>query len=551
MIQRRLLTGLPGPGLVSAASRWCQELGADLALGHDDLYRVEVCLEELTTNLAKYGGVDCADLPVHLSLEIDEEQLRLDVVDRCAPFDPVAFEPTLLPATLSEVHVGGRGLQLLQAVSDDRRYEYRDGCNRLTLTFELEQPPRVPEPAQGLAGVAAFRGVSPAALDEALGVLTLQDLADDVTLLVRGQVNHSVLFVLEGSVHVFLDRPEGDDFIEVGAGECLGEMSVIDDLPVSAHVRGCGGARLLVVDGDTFVDRVLTVPGVARNIISAQAARTRRNDQVTIERTRQLMAMEQARREMDFARSIQASLLPAEPLFPDDDRLDCAGRMRPARDVGGDFYDVFLLDERHLLFVVADVCGKGLPAALFMVRAIAALRAQPRAQSPSEDHLAELVADLNTELCERNTAHQYLTAFVGLLDLSTRRLRYLDAGHPPTLLAVGRARFDLLEEPVNPPVGMVPGLSYRTGEVQLEPGSRLLLYSDGVTEAEDDAGRMFGEERLLEHCRSLPVGSAGDLVEAVVGAVESFVDGAQQSDDITVLAIACPDHGAPGGPGPE
>lgn len=540
MIRRHVLTGLPGPAFVSAASAWCLRLGSELSLAHDDLYRLEVCVEELTTNLDKYGGEACAQLPVVLTLEVDARRLLLEVVDRCAPFDPLAGGPAPVPAALADAPLGGRGLVLVRALSEDHRYEHRDGCNRLTLGFDLQQP--LPRPALpgSLTEVAVLRGVPAAVLDEALGALTVHDVAADLPLLERGDPNDEVFLVLDGTLRVDLDQPGGEDCIEIGPGECVGEMSVIDDLPVSAHVRVSAGSRLVVVDGHTFLDRLLAVPGVARNLLSEHAARTRRNDEATIERTRRLVEMEQARREMAFARDIQASLLPPEPLLADDARVDCAGRMRPAREVGGDFYDAFLLDDRHLLLVVADVCGKGLPAALFMVRAIAALRAQPRGLTPGDEHVVGLVAELNAELCDRNPARQYLTAFCGVLDLETRHLRYVNAGHTPALVALGDAPFEYLADPVNPPIGMVPGLAYRSGEVRLARGSRLVLHTDGVTEAEDGAGGMLGEERLLAWCRSLPVQPAADLADAVLAAVDEFADGAAQSDDVTVLALGCP-----------
>ncbi len=537
MIRRHVLTGIPGSGLVTAASRWCRAAGAGVTLGHDDLYRVEVCVEELTTNLAKYGGAGCSGLPVELVLEVDERAVRLEVTDRCAPFDPLVPVHAPVPERLADPRPGGRGLQLVRGLADTAVYEHRDGCNRVTLTFELTRPAGLPAAPEELGRVAVLRDVPAGDRDAALGPLTVHELAADLPLLERGRRNRSVLFVLEGVVRVHLDRADGEDFVELGVGECVGEMSVIDDLPVSAHVVATEGTRLLVVDSGTFLDRVLTLPGVARHLVSAQAARTRRNDRVLVERTRRLMAMEQARREMDLARDIQASLLPQEPLLPDEDRVDCAGLMRPAREVGGDFYDVLPLGARHLLFVVADVCGKGLPAALFMVRAIAALRAAPRPSSLSEGHLEQVVGDLNRELCERNATRQYLTAFFGLLDLGTRHLRFVDAGHPPPLLAPAGGAFAPVDVPVNPPVGMVPGLRYRSGALRLGPGSRLLVVTDGVTEAEDGAGRMLGDEGLLAIGGSLPEGGATALVEAVVAATDTFADGAPQSDDITVLCV--------------
>ena len=537
MMSRRVLLGLVGPTLVPSASRWVQELGSEFNLDDSDRYRIDLCLEELATNLVKYGGDPCTGQTVEWTAEVDGRRLHLRQVDRCVPFDPLAFTPAEVPANLADLQVGGRGIQLLREFSDHQQYERVDGCNRLTLVFDLVQPARPPRRVEGLDRVAIFRGVPEGLVDGALGGPTVWEVADDMVLLDRGEVNRSVLLLLMGELRVFLDRPEGDEFIAMEAGECVGEMSVIDDHPVSAYVQAKAGARLLVIDADTFLDRVLAIPRVSRNLISAQADRMRRSDELTIERMRKLMVMEQAQREMDFARDIQASLLPAEPLFSADARLDCVGRMRPAREVGGDFYDVFLLDDRHLLFIVADVCGKGLPAALFMVRAIAALRAQPREKSPTEQYVAELMASLNNQLCERNPARQYLTAFCGLLDLDTHRLRFVNAGHNPPLVAAGGTPFDYVREPVNPPVGMVPGLRYATGEAQLEPGSRIVVYTDGVTEAEDTSQGMLGEGRLRARIRGLTEATSHALVDAVFAEVESFAGDAPQSDDITVLVI--------------
>jgi serine phosphatase RsbU (regulator of sigma subunit) len=316
-------------------------------------------------------------------------------------------------------------------------------------------------------------------------------------------------------------------------------MSVIDDRPVSAYVVAEPGTRMLMIDADTFINRILVVPKVSRNLMSAMSERMRRSDQLTIQRVRKLMETEQAQRELQYARSIQESLLPKEPLFAGDTRVDCVGRMCTAREVGGDFYDTFFLDARHLFFVIADVCGKGLPAALFMVRAIAVLRAQSAHEGPSSDHAEKLIASLNTQLCSYNDAQQFLTAFCGILDLDTLTMRYINAGHNPPALAVGDAPFRYLEDPTNPIVGMIDGLSYRAGEIQLQPGSVLLLYTDGVTEAENIDGGMLGDDRLLECLNAETSRGAAHLVDIVFKDVNAFAGEALQSDDITVLAIRC------------
>jgi sigma-B regulation protein RsbU (phosphoserine phosphatase) len=538
--RRRLLVGPLGPSLVEAAGRWCRALGDEAGLDAQDRYRLELCVEELSTNLVKYSGEACVGSRVELQASFEAQRLQLRCVDRCAPFDPLAAPPPQAAQRLDELKVGGQGLHLLRTFSDACRYAHRDGCNRLTLVFELAQPPAIDlglAPAALAATAPIFRGVPEGTLEPLLAGLPVLDVFAELRLLQRGDANHAVLLVLQGMLHVYLDQPGAEDFLEVAAGECVGEMSVIDEQPVSAHVFATAGTRLLLIDGRSFLERLLAVPRVARNLMSAMAERMRRSDRLSIRRTRQLLALEQTRRELAFAHDIQASLLPAEPLLAGDARLDCVGRMRPARDVGGDFYDLFFLDHRHLLFVIADVCGKGLPAALFMVRAIAALRAQPRQAVQAELLLPALVSSLNEQLIAYNAARQFITAFCGVLDLQSHRLQYVNAGHNPPLVAPAGQPFAYLQEPISPLVGMVPGLRYRGGELQLAPGSTLLLYTDGVTEAEDAGRRMFGEVRLLQGLQPLARASASRLVDAVFAEVDAFAGGAPQSDDITVLAI--------------
>ena len=218
-------------------------------------------------------------------------------------------------------------------------------------------------------------------------------------------------------------------------------------------------------------------------------------------------------------------------------RVDCTGRMRPAREVGGDFYDAFFLDDDNLFFAVGDVCGKGLPASLFMVRAISALRAQTGTNYLDPSYIPEVIARLNQQLCVYNDKQQFLTAFCGILNVATGDVRFVNAGHNPPLVSDAAGRFVYLEEPLNPIIGMIQGLVYRPGTVRLPSGATLLLFTDGVTEAESVNACMYGEERLLELVNMGTLDHASDLVRNVVENVEGFVGEAPQSDDITVLAI--------------
>lgn len=576
LMKQRRLSGPLDQSLVSAASAWLQSLGAEFNFSHEDQYRIDMCFEELVTNVVNYSDSQFANQQVDLHAMIEAQRATLTLIDPAAPFDPFTRPPPTVAKTLAEFQIGGQGVHLVREFSDAHRYERRDGSNRLELVFNLSQPTRSsplssrmtrstdrrgqmmhPVPSQVCDGLhrrsardrramgfvswtQIFQDVPYAAIEDMVERLTIQDIVGELILLKPGDPNESVRVVLQGRLKVYLDQPGSGDFIDVGVGACVGEMSVIDHRPVSAYVVAEPGTKLLVIDADTFLNKMMAIPRVSRNLMSTLSGRMRRSDELTIQRMRRMMEMEQAQRELQYARSIQNSLLPSEPLFADDPRIDCVGRMCTAREVGGDFYDIFFLDPQHVFFVIADVCGKGLPAALFMVRAIAILRAQSGFERHSADYAERLIARLNNQLYEHNDAQQFLTAYCGILDLETLTVRYVNAGHNAPAITIGDDAFEYRGEPINPFVGMIEGIRYCAGEMQLKPGSVLLLYTDGVTEAENTKGDMLGDDRLLARLNAARARSARELVDAVFEDVTDFAAGAQQSDDITVLAIRCP-----------
>lgn len=581
MITRwRSLKGPLGQALVGDAGRWLRSLADEFVISAGDLYRIDLCLEELIFNVANYSAAEYAGQPVELSVQIEGQRLAFVLTDPAAPFDPFSVPEPVKAATLEEMQIGGQGIHLVREFSNAYRYDRIDGKNRVELIFNLDEslddssrnvkvprktdrrcnplPPVFPLVIDGviinkdrrvqedrralgfLSWAQIFHNVPYAAAEKLIERLMVQDIAGEMLLMKPGDENDVVLVVLQGCLKVYLNQPGSGDFISIGPGGCVGEMSVIDKQPVSAYVVADPGTRLLVIDCTTFLDEFMAIPGVPRNLLSALSDRMRRSNEQIIKRMRQEIELEFVQRELDFAHSIQEGLLPKEPLFPDDPRLDCAGKMATAREVGGDFYDIFFLDEHHVFFVIADVCGKGLPAAMFMVRSIAALRAQSGDDGLSEDYASRLMARLNQQLCGYNEAQQFLTAFCGILNLDSLTVQYVNAGHNAPVLAIGNGPFHYLEEPINPFVGMVEGLAYRAGEVQLEPGSVLLLYTDGVTEAENKEGNMLGDDCLLAQMNAVSDRTSTHLVETVFANVRDFANGAKQSDDITVLAIRCP-----------
>ncbi len=238
-------------------------------------------------------------------------------------------------------------------------------------------------------------------------------------------------------------------------------------------------------------------------------------------------------RDMATAKKIQESTLPREfPPFPNIDRFDLYASMRPAREVGGDFYDFFLLDDDRLGFLVADVSGKGIPAAMFMMTARTQVRTHILAGLPLE----EAIAVANHQICLENDARMFVTMYVCILNYKTGELVYVNAGHnPPVYSHDGTCEW--VTDISALPLGIIDGVSYARFERTLVEGDLLYLYSDGVNEAMDVDNQPFGDDRLMETIASNTSLNARSICGAMRRAVTEYTAGAEQSDDITMLAI--------------
>ena len=207
--------------------------------------------------------------------------------------------------------------------------------------------------------------------------------------------------------------------------------------------------------------------------------------------------------------------------------------MTPAREVGGDFYDFFNLGDTLLGLVIADVSGKGIPAALFTMMTRTLLKGAAR-NFPSP---ARCLSEVNELLAEDNETCMFVTLFYGVLDLRDGSFRYCNGGHNPPRLVRSDSRIEVLPSTENLVLGVAPGHEYHNAEVRLAPGDALFLYTDGITEAQNSSEEEFGEERLDEKLASLGQATARDVVTAVVDAVHAFAGDAPQSDDITCIAM--------------
>lgn len=244
--------------------------------------------------------------------------------------------------------------------------------------------------------------------------------------------------------------------------------------------------------------------------------------------------------ELNVATQIQADMLPRIfPAFPARTEFDIYATMDPAKEVGGDFYDFFLVDDDHLAVVVADVSGKGVPAALFMV--IAKTLIKNHAQN--RETPAEVFTHTNAQLCEGNDAGLFVTAWMAVLEISTGKLTYVNAGHNPPLLQRAGGSYEWLKSRPGFVLAGMEGMRYRENEMELNPGDRLFLYTDGVTEATDANKELYGDDRLqaaLDRQGNVPV---RQLLTGIKESIDAFVGDAEQFDDITMLGLEYRERG--------
>ncbi len=240
--------------------------------------------------------------------------------------------------------------------------------------------------------------------------------------------------------------------------------------------------------------------------------------------------------ELNVATQIQADMLPRIfPPFPERNEFDLFASMNPAKEVGGDFYDFFMIDDDHLGLVMADVSGKGVPAALFMV--IAKTLIKNRALSGNYSGPGEVLADANNQLCEGNEAELFVTVWFGILTISTGHVIFASGGHEYPAFYRLEEGFRIEKDKHGMPLATMEGLKFRETETDLKPGERLFLYTDGVTEATNGDQELFGEKRMIESLQRHSEDSIEDMLSNVRKDIDAFVGDAPQFDDLTMLGI--------------
>ncbi len=276
-------------------------------------------------------------------------------------------------------------------------------------------------------------------------------------------------------------------------------------------------------------------PKIKDEIYQLSTAINKMQDEIKkyIENLKTATQKEQKRKsELYIANKIQMNMLPAAQDCKIENRVSLYATLKPAKEVGGDFYDFFYLGKDKLCFVVADVSGKGVPAALFMAVAISYIRAY----SSKELSSSEIINKVNNALCKNNETNMFVTMFFGILDLNTNKLSYVSAGHPKPYLFSSN-NIALLTSKNNPVVGAMENMEFNSFSITLNKGDKLFIYTDGVNEAFSKNGEQFGEDRIKDVLHLSKDINPQQLLHDIKTAIDNFCKGEPQSDDITMMLL--------------
>ncbi len=360
--------------------------------------------------------------------------------------------------------------------------------------------------------------------NEAVGVICTDVSLDTLAGIVQGMslYSHSYCTLISGDGTLLIPQPESAKkmgkkhvFTEEIDGKNMTMTIVIPDADMYRRLRLSSLFFALVA-----LTGIFTVAFIAHRLV--------RN----LLKLNEIQIKEQhIEDELAIASTIQQALLPSSKLNPSIHSIDIKGLQIPAKFVGGDLYDYYVRDNK-LLFCVGDVSGKGVPAALLMTISHSLFRTV----SAREDHPEQIMETLNSSISDNNPDIMFITMFLGVMDLSTGTIRYCNAGHnPPIVIRNGQA--ELLSTEPSLLLGVEMNARYTANELTLLPGDTLFLYTDGLTEAENIRKELFGERRALETAAISGTLTASEQMERMQQAVHTFVDGAEQSDDLTMLVI--------------
>lgn len=380
-----------------------------------------------------------------------------------------------------------------------------------------------------------FKGVDWEYVEPLLSPCPIISLKSGEILLSPDTNNDKLYLVRSGRLKITFDllNSEAESwFIE--SGDFVGDMSIIDETRPCAYILADGACEVVAVHQDIFWTCISHDVSVSRNMLKIFVERIRQTNQLALIAQEERLRFQHLQKELQAAKDIQLSILPCMPLYQNVNKVRIYGIMNSAKDVGGDFFDVQLINNRYLYISIGDVSGKGMPAALFMVRTITMLR---DTISRTNSKLDKIISHVNNTLCENNHTNMFATLFVACIDLEDGSLEYINAGHNPVYIGNQTNGYRFLQESSGILVGIMNNTPYVSATTQMQNGETIFLYTDGVTEAENSNKNLFGDTRLKKILLTLADTDPVELINGISNAITDFVGDTPQSDDITMLAV--------------
>ncbi len=402
-----------------------------------------------------------------------------------------------------------------------------------------------------LANIDFFSELPEEELDRILAQLDVVNLKSGEILFREGDPGEHMYIVVSGELEI-LKAPDTDNELilnRIPPGQYIGEMSIVTGAPRTASVRAHGSASLLCMSRAQLQDLLHVHPQLASIMVNVLSQRLDNTNATTFrdltEKNRQLqkafdelkaaqeqlIEKERLERELKVAAEIQMSILPDE--LPLVEGFDFGGRILPARQVGGDFYDVFPLDEHKLGVLIGDVADKGVPSAIFMARAHALIIAE----ADSVISPGEVLRRVNRHITRLEKSTQFVTALYGVLDINTGEFAYARAGHEPPMLLSPDGNVHRLPHKPGMALGLWENIALDEYSIHLPRESLLVMFTDGMTDCRNPQGEPYGLERILKTMGSLGKASAQESCDELFDSLMIYQSGAKQDDDVTLVAI--------------
>lgn len=400
--------------------------------------------------------------------------------------------------------------------------------------------------------IPLFKDLSREDLFALVNELPVENYAAGDYLFYEGAPGNSLYVVKSGKIEVVLAGGTSDEMHlrSCGPGEYVGEMSLIlKQGKRTASVRAAESSQLWMMTRDKFNECIQRWPHLAYSMVEIMSERLESSNEAAFHdlvaknqmlqkaydelkaAQAQIIEKERLERELQVAADIQLSILP--DVLPDTEEYGFGARILPARQVGGDFYDVFELKDHRIGVLIGDVADKGVPSALFMARAHALIMAEADiGMTP-----AEVMNLVNTHITRLQKSTQFVTVLYGILDLKTREFSYARAGHEPPLILHSDGSVERMPHSPGMAIGLWEPVTLDEKSVKLSSGDTLLLYTDGMTDCRDPKGEPFGLERIKSTLGGLPKQSAQQICNVLFETLQNYQDGSKQDDDVTLVAV--------------